>query len=54
MRTVVVVLGSPVGDEHLSFEERVELLDGQQFVPDPRRWAASVGLANTWMAEEEA
>jgi hypothetical protein len=25
--TVVVVLVAPVGDEHLGFEERVELLD---------------------------
>ena len=29
VRTVVVVLGSPVGDEHLGPEDGVELLDGQ-------------------------
>jgi hypothetical protein len=31
VRAVGVVLGPPVGDEDLGFEERVELLDGEQF-----------------------
>jgi len=30
--TVVVELVTPVGDEHLGFEERVELLDREKFV----------------------
>jgi hypothetical protein len=33
--TVVVVFVSPVGDEDLGFEERVELLDGEQLVTHP-------------------
>jgi hypothetical protein len=37
---VGVVLGAPVGDEHLGFEERVELFDAQQLVAYP----AAVGL----------
>lgn len=40
MGTVVVVLLSPVGDEDLGFEQRVELLDREQLVAHP----GSVGL----------
>ena len=40
MWSVVVVLGPPVGHEHLGFEEAVELLDGQQLVAH----AGAVGL----------
>ena len=38
--TVLVVLGAPVFDEDLGFEEGVELFDGEQLVADAR----AVGL----------
>jgi hypothetical protein len=40
VRAVGVVVDPPVGDEDLSFEQGVELFDGQQLVA----YAAAVGL----------